>query len=79
RRTLQLDRRLEPAIERDPRRTPARPGSTRVSTLPRERPTRLRARSHWLPSELVVGVLLVLVAATAATLLVLGVLRVAVA
>jgi hypothetical protein len=38
----------------------------------------MRVRTRWLPSEMVVGVLLVLVAAAAATLLVLGVLRVAV-
>jgi hypothetical protein len=49
--------------------------SARVTALPRER---LRARSRHLPSELVVGVMLLLLAATAATLLVLGILRVAV-
>ncbi len=38
----------------------------------------MRARSRWLPSELVVGIMLVLIAAAAATLLILGVLRVAV-
>jgi hypothetical protein len=38
----------------------------------------MRARSRWLPSELAVGILLVVVAAACATLLVLGVLRVAV-
>ena len=37
-----------------------------------------RARPRYLPSELVVGILLLLIAATAATLLVLGILRVAV-
>ena len=59
------------------RQTPAasRTASRQVSTLPS---SRLRARSHRLPSELVVGIILLLIAATAAVLLVFGILRVAV-
>ncbi|MEA2183033.1 MAG: hypothetical protein QOF69_2218, partial [Solirubrobacteraceae bacterium] len=49
-----------------------------VATLPRERAGHVRVRSRYLPSELVVGILLVLIAAAAAVLLVLGVLQVAV-
>ena len=54
---------------------PSRP----VTTLPRERFSRLRAEQHRLPSELVIGVVLLLVALTAAAMVVFGVLRVVVA
>ena len=61
--------------ERELRQTPAasRTASRQVSTLPASRRTPSR-----LPSELVVGIVLVLIAATAAVLLLLGILRVAV-
>ncbi|MGH2918337.1 MAG: hypothetical protein ACRDLS_07030, partial [Solirubrobacteraceae bacterium] len=55
------------------------PPSRPVSTLPRERVARHRVGADRLPSEFVVGLVLLLIAMTAAALLVLGVLRVAVA
>jgi hypothetical protein len=62
-------------------RAPIHAGAARARAAPhlsRVRVSRLRAPSHKLPPEVVVGVLLLLVAATAAILLVLGLLRVAV-
>jgi len=55
------------------RRQPSRS----VTTLPRERMSRLRAEAHRPPSELMLAFFLLLVALTAAALVVVGVLRVA--
>jgi hypothetical protein len=44
----------------------------RVATVPRERPSRRRAETRWLPSERVVGLVLLLVGLTSVVLLLIG-------
>ena len=50
-----------------------------AAALPRQRAARRRAESRWLPSETIVGLVLLALGLTAATLLLLGVVRLVVA
>jgi hypothetical protein len=49
----------------------------RVASRPRERPPRKRAQARWLPSEVTVGIFLLILGFTLAVLLLTGVVRLA--
>jgi hypothetical protein len=57
----------------------ARTSAARVAAVPRQRPARRRAESRWLPSETIVGLVLLALGLTAATLLLFGVVRLVIA
>ncbi|HYF59585.1 MAG TPA: hypothetical protein VEA81_11575 [Burkholderiaceae bacterium] len=53
--------------------------TTRVTALPRQRPVTRRAEARWLPSERLVGLMLVLIGLSCILVLTLGVINVVVA